>query len=340
MLENLPCIINNYTFIKLIGAGTYSTVYQVESIKYQQTFAAKVSVTDSSVISENGDIVDAEFNALQKLDHPHIIRVFDKFFVPGFFIIILEYFPGGTVQDLINAGRRFSAKSIQNFGYGILDGLALCHGKNLAHRDIKPSNIFIDGYGRGKLADFNLCSILKSQQNLVESACGSLPYVSPEILQGAAYDPFKADIWALGVTFYQMVTNQLPWTDKEIRVGRRKPLQFPADFDHNLKQIISAMLSLDPMQRPTAALLKGIPFFQEGAAPFRSPAHISSSSILSRSSIGFSEVQSSSSPGQGDKTRTPSSIRMSAKILIRTGNNSARPRRNSSLNPKPLGGIH
>lgn len=325
MFDTLPVVLNNYEFIKPIGQGTFSTVFMVESIKYKQTFAAKVSVTDSSVLSENGTIVDSEFNALQALDHPHIIRIFDKFFIQDFFVLILEYFPGGTVQDMLSDGATFSDRNIQVLAFGLLDGLSLCHEKALAHRDIKPSNIFIDGYGRWKLADFNLCSILKSKKNLVENPTGSLPYVSPEILAGNAYDPFKADIWALGVTFYQLTVGKLPWTEEEILSNTRRPLRFPANYNPLLKQIIINMLNEKAELRPSAAQLLRMPFFKEGKA-YQMNMRIPGQVLTRSTTSGFSGLIGLSQTNY----KTPSSIRMSAaRVLLRKTTCSSRPRGNS-----------
>lgn len=266
MFEKLPCEINNYTFLDVVGSGSYSVVYMVQSHQYNQIFAAKVSLIDSSVVAENGVIVDAEFNALTDLDHPNIIRVFDKFFADDYFILILEFFPGGTLQDMINAGKSFSVRQIQNIGHDILDGLSLCHSKGFAHRDIKPSNIFIDAYGRPKLADFNLCSILKPHQ-LVDKACGTLAYVAFEVLKEEAYDPYKADIFALGVTFYQMTFGKLPWSDDEIKSGNRSEPQFESIVDPALISLIRKMIDINPQNRPTALMLRDSQFFADGHTP-------------------------------------------------------------------------
>ena len=287
MFEHLPVTIHNYKFISLLGSGTYSAVYKVVSLKYNTEFAAKISLNDSTVISENGDIIDSEFNALKDLDHPNIIRIFDKFFFEDYFVLVLEYLPGGTVHDLINQNKLFTVQEIKIIGSGLLNGLALCHRHMFAHRDIKPSNIFIDAYNRYKLADFNLCSMLKQE---VKNACGSLPYVSPEVLGNDAYDPFKADIWALGVTFYQMVSGKLPWTDEEILSGKRSPLSFPPKFPSDLEQIIRSMLDIDPSKRPTATELSLDNFFTTIKVPSRSQRVFSvdnfdSNSVLRTSSM-------------------------------------------------------
>lgn len=319
MLEKLPTVINNYTFLDIIGAGSYSVVYTVKSHKYNQVFAAKVSLIDSSVVAENGDIVDAEFNALTDLDHPNIIRVFDKFFCEDYFIIILEYFPGGTIQDMVNAGKSFSVRQIQNIGHDILDGLSLCHTKGFAHRDIKPSNIFVDAYGRPKLADFNLCSWLKPHQ-LVDQPCGTLAYVAFEVLKEEAYDPFKTDIFALGVTFYQMTFGKLPWSDDEIRSGNRKDPVFDSIVDLALVSLIKKMLDINPQNRPSALMLRDSQFFADGHTPIP----------LAHCMNPHEKILSVGSKGSFIPClHKPVALKLSSKILIPRAGQVARQRRGS-----------
>jgi len=247
-LLELPIEINNYVFNKFLGSGAYSCVYEVMSQKYQKTFAAKVTPIDSSVMDDDGLLVDAELNALIAIDHPHVIRIYDFFEHEGYLVLILEFCSGGTIQDFLSHKKSFSGEQIRIIGSEIVDALVFCHSQSIAHRDIKPSNIFIDAYGRSKVADFNLSAILSPKQ-LINSPAGSYQFVAPEVLLNEAYDPYKADVWSLGITFYHMHAGFLPWSEDCVKNNERSMLSFPKDFDYLLKSLIEHMVVEDPSKR-------------------------------------------------------------------------------------------
>lgn len=94
-----------------------------------------------------------------------------------------------------------------------MEVLEYFHSQNIAHRDIKPENFFLNQYNHIKLEDFGLSSKFQDQQ-LPNMKCGSLTFFSPEILSNSEFDPFKADILALGISFYFMVTGHFPYENR------------------------------------------------------------------------------------------------------------------------------
>ncbi|OHS94546.1 hypothetical protein TRFO_39271 [Tritrichomonas foetus] len=255
----------------------------------------------SGLIDENGNVTDMELYALTLLDHPNIIRVYDYFASNCYLFLILEYCNGGTLQDKINncesykKGEAPDPQVVFKIVESITSALKICHNSNIAHRDIKPENIFFDEYNRPKLADFGLSSLI-GNDSMVNEACGSIGYLAPEIfansscppesqrkcennqknasinidfLKNSTYDPYKADIWSLGVTFYVMLTGHLPFTSQSsgpankaslknpLRVTNSllpsKPLKlsFPPNVDPRLAKMITSMLIFDPECRPS-----------------------------------------------------------------------------------------
>ena len=117
--------------------------------------------------------------------------------------IFLEYCNWGSLQDLVDRKGPIKPPLLDLYYFQILNALSYCHEKNIAHRDIKPSNILLDSYGRIKLADFGLSRKLEKGE-IIHSYGGSRQYMPPEVICRNQVDPFLANIWSLGITFYVM----------------------------------------------------------------------------------------------------------------------------------------
>ena len=254
---SFPFDLNGYEFLGCIGRGTYSTCFKVFSRQYQQFFAAKMTeILDDDFFDENGTPRDPELDALLKLDHPNVIKVYKSFRYDIFFFLILELCTEGTLADRLQGRVPISMNQIYSYMLDILDALVYCHKQNIAHRDIKPQNIFIDSHDRAKVADFGLSSVLKARHDLVDTACGSPNYAAPEIYGNQAYDPFKADVFALGVTYYQMLVRKLPWPEEITTAGpERPPPTFPRMMGTGMINLIQSMLDLDYNKRPSMEMI-------------------------------------------------------------------------------------
>lgn len=164
--SKFPLKVNDYVFIKSIGNGGSAHCYLVESLKFEvnKLFVAKViPFTQSTLIT-------AENAALIGLNHPNIIKLYDRFTISSSYVLILEYCENKSLaeaiipdiglcyrQNAINSQQNsINLDFFKNAAYQIINALSFCHMKKCAHRDIKPSNVLIDHYGRLKLADFGL----------------------------------------------------------------------------------------------------------------------------------------------------------------------------------------
>ena len=245
---------NGFYLLDLIGSGAFSDVYLCQNSKYNHFFAIK------KVLKKK--LAQHEIDALIALIHPYIVKLYQTFSDENYQYLVMEYCPNGTIKQM---GKLTYEKFIF-YAKQLLEVLNYCHSQKIAHRDIKPENIFIDQYNHVKLGDFGLADKFHENGSSQEK-CGSLLFCSPEIITSSQFDPFKADIWALGITFYNMITGHLPYPDCSNDTLRNLIAFSQIDFtndnvDPQIQYLIMKMTSKNPMFRPTASQLLKFPLFK------------------------------------------------------------------------------
>ncbi|OHT04422.1 CAMK family protein kinase [Tritrichomonas foetus] len=255
---------HGYQMLELIGRGGFAMCYKVLSLQYNTIFVAKIITFKENKKNSSYVSVHAEISSLTHLICPNIITIFDYFAESNTFYLILEYCTGGSMKGIINKEGRLGLDALINYSTPILKALQKIHSNNIAHGDIKPDNILIDGHGRPKLADFGLSQHIGSKMT-GDRIGGSLPYLPLEYFRKSTVDPFMADIWALGVTFYEMATGSLPWSVKSKISMRQSILDgiiiIPEYVDSRFSRIIKMMLNPNPKKRPSAEALLDNPLF-------------------------------------------------------------------------------
>jgi serine/threonine-protein kinase HSL1 (negative regulator of Swe1 kinase) len=253
------------------------------------------------------DSFEAEINALVKLNHPNVIKIYNYFRSESLVYMILEFCPGGSLRDVIDNQGPIAVPQLYELSRQLVSALAACHAFEIAHRDIKPGNILIDGYGRAKLADFGLAC----RPDIVSTStqvAGSLPYVAPETLSERCVDPRPGDIWSLGVTLYEMAVGSIPWNvdhiKHDIQAGR---VTYPGIIPHEFRVLLSHMLRVDPKMRWSCADILECEIFKNSDSRSRRPnvlsklgsmtksAHFARSAVYSTRKRGISHALSSPS---------------------------------------------
>lgn len=255
---------HSYELKEKIGAGGFASVYKCRNIRYKEIFCVKIIELPDDAKESLAISFDSEFQTLVKIIHPNIITIFDHFQSEHCLYLILEYCPNGSVYDLISKKeQRLTLETLVDLFKQILQATNYIHSIGIAHRDIKPKNILFDQHNRPKLADFGLAEFFRSNQKEKERFGGSLPYMAPELIKFQEFDPVSVDIWALGISFFQMAAGYLPWISKNVQAEIISgTIYFPREMDDQLQFLLKKMLQLDPNRRPSCKQLLELPIFK------------------------------------------------------------------------------
>ena len=249
-----------YSFKEPIGQGGSATCFLVESNIYKEPFVIKRVPTEKGTSS-----FTRELEALQQLDAPEIINLYDFVVKEKYCYIFLEYCPSGSLNDYVHKYRPFSGKTLLSVCKSLLKCVDVIHSNKIAHCDIKPANALIDKFGRIKLADFGIAFKYDESSNTVQRA-GTMLYMAPEVMTSSQYNPYMADVWSLGVTFYYLGMGKVPWSasnvnDLKLAIKNGKTHFSTRYPNQNLLRLISTMLIVDVKLRPTIKDLLAHPIF-------------------------------------------------------------------------------
>lgn len=300
-----------YSILNQIGKGGFGTVYTVISEKYQTTFVAKL-ISRTAITSG-----ETEIDNLMLLTHPNIIKVYEYFTDGDFMFLILEYCCGGSVMDMLTTRGRLANNVIIEYAWNVLQALQECHLKRIAHLDLKPANILIDSYGRAKLADFGLSKIVEGTK--LRDFSGSREFQAPEQLDKLPFDPFAADIWSLGVTFYWMATAKSPfnnaWAPAHRLEMELQSFECPKYMDPQLAKLLRLMINPCPKSRPTVSEILGNSIFDKfrvkETQPLRMNPLYGSGTYVRRSGV-FQVASKGASSFSLDKRRPSMALKLGA----------------------------
>ncbi len=231
--------ISHYKIIEKIGAGGMGVVYKAQDTKLDRFVALKFLPPHVGQAEDEKKRFIHEAKAASALDHPNICTIYEiDESEDGQMFIAMAYYEGESLKEKIEPGP-LPLAGVLDIAIQIVQGLAKAHAREITHRDIKPANIIITEDNQVKIVDFGLAK-LAGQTRLTEegTTLGTIAYMSPEQAQGSEVGP-RADIWALGVVLYEMVTGRQP---------------FAGDYQ---QAIVYSIMIDDP--EPVTALRTGVP---------------------------------------------------------------------------------
>lgn len=205
--------IGKYVATDIIGNGGFSIVYQGEHKDLGMPVVIKMMRHDMALYPEFMESFRNEAKTIASLNHEHIVKVYDFDERYRTFFIIMEYVQGDSLKDMIRHLKMLPLKLVVKFLDQICSALEYAHQRGIIHRDINPSNIIIQPNDELKLFDFGLaCPI--GTEDFANTGTGY--YMAPEQIEGSPVDP-RTDIYALGITAYEMLTGQRPFPEKDLK---------------------------------------------------------------------------------------------------------------------------
>ncbi len=249
--------------IRKLGQGAMGAVYLAEQISLRRQVAFKVLDPKFSRDLTYIERFEREAQAAALLTHYNIVRVFDYGRQGELYFIVNEYVDGSNVQALIDAEGVVAPAQALDIALQTCQGLAVAQQHTVVHRDIKPDNLMLTLNGVVKIADFGLAKVIHDEAAVTQSGMivGTPFYMSPEQAKGHELDG-RSDIYSLGITFFHMVTGQIPF-DADSVVGvllmqisaeRPDPVAINPDLPHALGPVIMKMMARDADERYQSAV--------------------------------------------------------------------------------------
>jgi predicted Ser/Thr protein kinase len=257
-LEEVARLFPQLQILAFIGKGGMGAVYKARQPALDRLVALKILPPQAAGGPGFAERFNREARALARLNHPNIVAVHEFGQAGGLPFFIMEFVDGLTLRQLEQAARLSPAEALRIVPQ-ICEALQYAHDEGIVHRDIKPENILIDKKGRVKIADFGIAKILvgslfgvppsggilgppKGGTPSATGVIGTPHYMAPEQLEKPQSVDHRADIFSLGVVFYEMLTGQLP-------LGRFAPPSRKVQIDARLDEVVLRALEREPELR-------------------------------------------------------------------------------------------
>lgn len=261
-------IADKYQIEALVGVGGMSAVYTAQQIGVGRRVAFKILLPHLANNTQHvANLFEREAKTAGQLSHENIATIFDAGHTTDeIAYIAMEWVDGQTLEDEIAQQGQLSLERSAVLLRQICAALDVAHSKMIIHRDLKPSNIMLarraDGQEQVKVLDFGLAKLANEAKDvLVSTAVGTPHYASPEQFQTGAEIDARTDIYALGVTLYQMLTGRLPFNSGSVHeVIRQHMLEVPPalrelrpEIPQSIDDLLQRMLAKNPHYRPQKA---------------------------------------------------------------------------------------
>ena len=239
--------------LECLGRGGMGVVYKARQKTLNRFVALKLLAPERVLDPHFAERFTREAQALAALNHPNIVTIYDFGQAGGFYYLLMEFVDGMNLRRLLRA-RKFTPEEALAIVPPLCDALQFAHDRGIVHRDIKPENLLLDKTGRVKVADFGIAKILgtvnasgkagepAAPENTTQTDVGTPGYSAPEQKTDPQRVDSRADVYSLGVVFYELLTGERP-------DGRLEPPSKKVQIDVRLDEVVLRALEKDPELR-------------------------------------------------------------------------------------------
>ncbi|KAK7746800.1 serine/threonine protein kinase [Cytospora paraplurivora] len=282
VLRSVKKGVRDFSFGKILGEGSYSTVYLATDRQSLKEYAIKVLEKKHIIKEKKIKYVNIEKNTLNRLtEHPGIVRLYYTFQDETSLYYVLDLCNGGELLGVLKKTQTFDEECTRFYGAQILDAIEYMHSRGVIHRDLKPENVLLDDNMHVKITDFGTAKLLPDPRDprppapeganpaedssRAASFVGTAEYVSPELLTDKSAGK-ASDIWAFGCIIYQLLVGRPPFKGGTEYMTFQKIVgleyDFPSGFPPAARDLVERCLVLDPTRRLTIEHIKNHEFFE------------------------------------------------------------------------------
>lgn len=245
-VELLSELFPQLEIVELVGKGGMGAVYKARQPNLDRFVAIKVLPPEVGRDAAFAERFAREARAMARLSHPNIVAIYDFGQREGLFYLVMDYVDGANLRQALQAGNLKPEQALAIVPQ-ICDALQFAHNEGIVHRDIKPENVLIDLKGRVKIADFGLAKLFGEEQidvalTQANHVMGTLRYMAPEQMYGPHDVDHRADIYSLGVVFYELLTGDVP-------TGHFDPPSKRVQIDARLDEVVLRALAQERDKR-------------------------------------------------------------------------------------------
>ncbi len=237
-----------YRIISQVGQGGMATVYKAYQPSMDRNVAVKVLPSQLAESKEFTKRFQQEARIIARLEHAHILPVFDYGESDGISYFVMRYLEAGTLKEKMESGRPLPMTEIDRIFTQLADALSYAHSQGVIHRDLKPANALIDSQGNLFLTDFGIAKLLADASprlTQTDAIMGTPAYISPEQAQAQTVDQ-RSDIYSLGIILYEMVAGRVPFVaDTPLAVILKHvsdPMPLPSTIKANIPEVIEKVI--------------------------------------------------------------------------------------------------
>lgn len=252
---------SRYRISRRLARGGMATVYLAKDERLDRPVALKIMHPH---LAESADFVARfrrEARAAARIIHPGVVSVFDQGVIHGQGFLVMEYIEGPNLRTLLRAEGAFTVEETLRYLRDVLDALRAAHRVGVIHRDIKPENVLVPADPPARVTDFGLARAASEVSlSSTGSMLGTVAYIAPEIALARRIDE-RADIYAVGIMAYEMLTGSVPWEgETALAIASHHvndPIPLPSSavpwLPREVDDLVASLAALDPDDRPADA---------------------------------------------------------------------------------------